>query len=66
MTEDFKSWWLYYVKKNTPEGYFYLPLEPKSINDMTEEEFELLDNSDWELITNNEYAIEYFICKKLD
>ena len=64
MTEDFKSWWLWYVKKHTPEGYFYLPLEPKSINDMTKEEFELLDSSEWELMTGNSYGIEYFLCKK--
>jgi len=66
MTEEWKSWWLWYVEKNTPEGYFYLPLEPKDINDLTPEEFDLLDASEWELITDNQYGITYFICKKIE
>lgn len=64
MTDEFKLWWIHYVKKNTPKGYFHLPLTPKSINDLTEEEFELLDESEWELKTDNAYGIEYFLCKK--
>jgi hypothetical protein len=64
MTEEFKSWWRWYVRSKTPEGYFFLPLEPKSINDMTIEEFDLLDSSSWEMISNTEYGITYFICKK--
>jgi len=63
MTEEWKSWWLWYVKSKTPEGHFYLPLEPKNLNDMTGEEFDLLDNSDWKLITENEFGITYFLCK---
>jgi hypothetical protein len=64
MTEDFKSWWLHYVSGKTPEGYFYLPLEPKHINDMTPEEFDLLDASEWELKDDNAYGIVWFLCKK--
>ena len=63
MTQEFKDWWLYFVNKNTPEGYFYLPLEPKNINDMTPEEFDLLDASEWEMKTDNPYGITYFLCK---
>ena len=66
MTKEWKEWWIYYVNSKTPEGYFTLPLEPKDINDMTEEEFDLLDNSSWEMISNNEYGITYFLCKKND
>jgi hypothetical protein len=63
MTEDFKKWWIHYVSSQTPEGYFYLPLEPKNINDMTPEEFDLLDASEWEMKTDNPYGITYFLCK---
>lgn len=64
MTEDYKKWWLYYVKSQTPEGYFHLPLTPKPINDLTPEEFELYYDNDCELVTNNSYGIAYFLCKK--
>jgi hypothetical protein len=66
MTEDFKKWWIHYVSSQTPEGYFYLPLEPKNINDMTIEEFDLLDSSEWEMKTDNPYGITYFVCKKIE
>lgn len=65
MTKEWKEWWIYYVNSKTPEGYFTLPLEPKSIEDLTIEEFDLLDASTWELITDNKYGIEYFLCKKM-
>ena len=64
MTEDFKSWWLWYVEKHTPEGCFYLPLEAKSINELTPEEFNLFCDNECELIINDDYGIEYFLCKK--
>jgi hypothetical protein len=64
MTKEWKEWWIWYVNSKTPEGYFTLPLEPKSINDMTIEEFDLLDSSSWEMINNTEYGITYFLCKK--
>ena len=63
MTNEWKDWWRWYVDSKTPEGYFTLPLEPKSIEELTPEEFDLLDNSDWELITENMYGISYFLCK---
>lgn len=63
MTGEWKEWWLYYVKKNTPEGYFHIPLEPKSIDDMTIEEFDLLDSSEWEMKIDDVYGITWFICR---
>lgn len=65
-TEEYKKWWLYYVKSKTPEGYFHLPLDAKRIDDMTPEEFELLDSSQWEMITDNPYGITYFLCKNIE
>jgi hypothetical protein len=66
MTEDFKKWWLHYVESQTPEGYFYLPQTPRSIDELTPEEFEIYMNNDCELITDNPYGISYFLCKKDD
>lgn len=62
-SDEWKSWWRWYVDSKTPEGYFTLPLEPKSIEELTPEEFDLLDASDWELITEYMYGISYFLCK---
>lgn len=64
MTKEWKEWWKYYVNSKTPEGYFTLPLEAKDINDLTPEEFDLLDSSQWELIIDSKYGIQYFLCKK--
>lgn len=66
MTDEYKAWWIHYVSGKTPEGHFYLPLEPKNINDMTKEEFDLLDASEWTMECDNPYGITYFICKKID
>lgn len=64
MTEEYKKVWLEYVKSKTPEGYFFLPLTPKNINNLTPEEFDLLDESDWQLIIED--GVEFFLCKKID
>lgn len=66
MTEEFKKWWIYYVKSKTPENYFHLPLEAKRINELTPEEFDLFCDNDCELITDNAYGISYFLCKKIE
>ena len=66
MTEDFKKWWLWYVEKNTPEGHFHLPLEPKDINDLTPEEFDMYIDNECELKIDNQYGIAFFLCKKTE
>ena len=63
MTEEQKLLWNIVVKAQTPEGYFHIPLEPKGIDEMTDEEFDLLDASEFYMITEN---FEFFVCKKIE
>jgi hypothetical protein len=63
MTNEQKLLWKVCVKSRTPKGYFHLPLQPKGIDEMTDEEFELLDSSDWYMITED---FEFFVCKKME
>ena len=63
MTQEQKLLWNIVVKAKTPEGYFHLPLEPKSIDEMNEEEFDLLDASDWYMVTED---FDFFVCKKIE
>jgi hypothetical protein len=63
MTEEQKLLWNIVVKSQTPEGYFHIPLEPKGLHEMTDEEFDLLDASEFYMITED---FEFFVCKKIE
>jgi hypothetical protein len=63
MTEEQKLLWNIVVKAQTPEGHFHIPLEPKGIDEMTDEEFDLLDASEFYMITED---FEFFVCKKIE
>ena len=63
MNEGQKLLWKVFVAAKTPEGYFHLPLEPKGIDEMTSEEFDLLDASDWYMVTED---FDFFVCKKIN
>ena len=67
MTEEQKLLWNIVVKAQTPEGYFHIPLEPKGINEMTDEEFDRYLQSIKEQINNKQSELNHqqdFLKKK--